>query len=409
MIKVDVIWSGSLKGSIGPSGTLRRLLDSRNYLLGREIDLTVFSVDNHLGDIMSPSFSGSYKVNTKTKIKRYVKKWLMKLSRYSLTVSKWMIERLHSGVDSLVKDYLNLNRTPDVIVFHSCYEAFIYFKFTSETCRRKTVAFYHSDGIPEAMTVMYYPIIKNTKYLDDLIIRDEYIAKNISHKVFITHIGKTNFLNFYPFIKDEDTSVIVNGINDLKEMPEFKVSNNSDGFKYRLCCTGTINNRKGQRLIIEALSMLDKDKLKLFHLTLLGTGPDEPLLKEMVERNKLDAHVYFAGNVNNNEIASYLRLCNLFVLMSYNEGLPISILEAMSAGLPVISTNRSGIPETVDIGYNGILINPDSNELLQVFNNMDSYKWSEMGKNSRTKYEQQFTFKRMREEYCDMIHRVVGR
>ena len=95
--------------------------------------------------------------------------------------------------------------------------------------------------------------------------------------------------------------------------------------------------------------------------------------------------------------------------MSYNEGLPISILEAMSMGLPVISTNRSGIPETVDVGYNGILINPDSEELFGIFNKMEIYNWNEMGKNSRTKYEHQFTFERMKEEYCNMIHKVVGK
>lgn len=409
MIKVDVIWSGSLKGSIGPSGTLRRLLESREYLLKREIDLTVFSVDNHAGDVTPPVFAGSYKLSYRVKFKRYVKKWLMKLSRYSMKISKWMIERLHPGVESLVKDYLSLNRTPDVVVFHSGYEAYVYLQLTNVDNCFKTVAFYHSDGIPEAMTVMYYPIIKGTKYLESLLTRDKFVAKSICHHVFITHIGKVNFLRYYPFVKEEDTSVIVNGINDLKEMPDYKVDNQSEGFKYRLCCTGTINNRKGQRIIIEALTMLDENTRKQIHLTLLGSGPDEPMLREMVKKNKIDKNVYFAGNVNNNEIPSYLRLCNIFILMSYNEGLPISILEAMSMGLPVISTNRSGIPETVDVGYNGILINPDSKELLEIFNKMDTYKWGEMGINSRKKYEKQFTFERMKVEYSDMIHKVVGK
>lgn len=80
--------------------------------------------------------------------------------------------------------------------------------------------------------------------------------------------------------------------------------------------------------------------------------------------------------------------------MSNNEGLPISIIEAMRTGLPVISTKISGIPELVDI--NGILIDPNVEQLTTIFDHMDEYDWNVMGKRSRERWKKDFTFDRMK-------------
>lgn len=409
MKTVDIIWTGTLTGSTGPIGTLRRLLDSREYLLGQGIDLTIFSIDNHKGVKVAPSFSGSSVLSRTTKIKRRIRGWLTTLSKKSLLISKWMIERPYPGIESLVKDYVALGRTADVVEFHSGYEAYVYLKLTVGLKHPLTAVFFESDGIPQKMTTIYYPKIVGTRYYQKLMSFEQIVAEQADHKVFITHIGQVNYLNHFPFIKKEDTSVVVNGINDLSKCPKFDVEDFSNGYKYRLCCTGTINNRKGQRLIVEALSKLDDEHLKDIHVTFLGTGPDEQNLKEMVKHNCLEKNVFFAGNVNMNEVPSYLTCNNIFILTSYNEGLPISILEAMSLSMPIISTNVSGIPETVDNGYNGLLISPDSDELVTIFKKMDSFDWEKMASNSRKKFESQFTFDRMREDYCKMIHTVINK
>lgn len=75
-----------------------------------------------------------------------------------------------------------------------------------------------------------------------------------------------------------------------------------------------------------------------------------------------------------------------FILPSYNEGLPISILEAMSYNLPIISTSVGGIPEILKNGYNGFLIRPGDkkalkNAILTLINNPSLRK--EMGKHSQ--------------------------
>ena len=87
--------------------------------------------------------------------------------------------------------------------------------------------------------------------------------------------------------------------------------------------------------------------------------------------------------------------------MSNNEGLPISIIEAMRAGLPIVSTRISGIPEL--ISDNGLLLDPDVAQLTEIFNHIDEYDWKEMGVKSRKRWENEFTFDRMKKQYCDML------
>ena len=129
---------------------------------------------------------------------------------------------------------------------------------------------------------------------------------------------------------------------------------------YRLCCTGSINARKGQRLIIEALKNIPKDILKEIHIDFIGDGSDRIPLEMMVKDNELEKHVSFLGLIPNNEVYKYLANNNIFILMSKNEGLPISIIEAMRESMAIISTEVSGIPELVKTGYNGILLNPNT-------------------------------------------------
>ena len=90
--------------------------------------------------------------------------------------------------------------------------------------------------------------------------------------------------------------------------------------------------------------------------------------------------------------------------MSQLEGLPISIIEALRSGLPIISTNISGIPELLR-NDNGVLIDPDIDQLVTVLENLDDYNWDSMGKRSRELFESYYSFKRMRTNYLQMLNK----
>lgn len=92
-------------------------------------------------------------------------------------------------------------------------------------------------------------------------------------------------------------------------------------------------------------------------LVLAGTGPEETALRNYVEQQGLGEHVIFTGYLRGHEKAQALSGAGIFVFPTYyGEGCPVSLLEAMAAGLPVITTTAGGIPHIVEDGRNGLVL-----------------------------------------------------
>lgn len=97
-------------------------------------------------------------------------------------------------------------------------------------------------------------------------------------------------------------------------------------------------------------------------LLVVGDGSLRAELKEECRRLGIEARVTFLGT--RKDIPELLKLMDVFVLSSIEEGLPISMLEAMAAGLPVIATRVGSIPDVIADGVNGLLIEPGDREAL---------------------------------------------
>ena len=91
----------------------------------------------------------------------------------------------------------------------------------------------------------------------------------------------------------------------------------------------------------------------MFVLAGAGLEADEKAIKQLVDENGVTDNVVFPGWVRGNEKAGLLRKADVFFLPSYNEGMPMSVLDAMGYGLPVVSTNVGGIPKIVHNDING--------------------------------------------------------
>jgi glycosyltransferase involved in cell wall biosynthesis len=95
---------------------------------------------------------------------------------------------------------------------------------------------------------------------------------------------------------------------------------------------------------------------------LIGDGPERTRLEAMVTELGLSETVLFLGFCN--DVPDILACCDLFVLPSWAEGLPNSVLEAMAAGVPVVATRVGGIPEIIDDGKSGLLVAPKDPQAL---------------------------------------------
>lgn len=105
-------------------------------------------------------------------------------------------------------------------------------------------------------------------------------------------------------------------------------------------------------------------RLESVGLVIIGDGPERRHLEEMARVLGIVDRIYFAGQRSKAETLSFMAACDIFVLNSTYEGFPHVVLEAMSLGLPVVTTAVGGTPEIVRDGETGILIQPGDTEAL---------------------------------------------
>lgn len=132
----------------------------------------------------------------------------------------------------------------------------------------------------------------------------------------------------------------------------------------QLIFTGRLGARKGVYDLLEAMTQLPAG---LVHLHLYGDGDLDAVRAQIAQKQQptqLESCITLHGWADATTIAEAYRRADLFVLASYHEGLPMSILEAMAHGLPVISTPVGGIPEAVEDGVSGILVPPGNVQAL---------------------------------------------
>ena len=168
-------------------------------------------------------------------------------------------------------------------------------------------------------------------------------------------------------------TVIYNGINiaDMNNSSSLKVDLKG---KFNLLFPGGARWAKGGDLLIAALAKV-KPEIPDLHLYIAMDVPQSSLLRKMVNDLGLESNVTFSGFLLKEEYQKLLNSVDIFTLPSRSEGFPVAILEAMALGKPVIASSRGGIPEVVQDGRNGVLIEPFSrqiaNAILYLHGNAD--------------------------------------
>lgn len=407
MKTVDEVYPFNINTTIGPTGTIKRLFRNRDYFVKRGYEMTIFALNNTpnnkgrvaLSEIDTlPKQSDTQTIQTPNLERSIVP------NKHSLVVNYYLLSAI-SYYRSIwinrkyIKQYISKNRTPDIVVFHEMESCLHYLKNRREN-NAKVVLFLHNDGSDGKMFAKRFPKLsgkrEHRKMLDDLF----FCYKYCDRIVWISKLANNRFCGNHPEYSHKSFAV-VNGIDD---MPVINICASSP-YKYRLVSTGTVCERKGQYIIVEALHRIDKAVLEQTHLTIIGSGPDYGRLVSLTEEYGLSDHISFTGNISNNDVPRYLAVENIYILMSNNEGLPISILEAMRVGLPIISTNVAGIPEEVD-ERNGFLIDPDIEQLTNLLNKLPNYDWNDLSRASRKRFEEEFTFERMMDDYIKMFDSI---
>jgi len=131
----------------------------------------------------------------------------------------------------------------------------------------------------------------------------------------------------------------------------------------RIFCAARLSPEKGHSVILHALKRLLDDGYGL-ELELAGDGPCREGLIALSQELGIADRVRFLGSLSEDDVARKLQNADLFVLPSFVEGVPVSAMEAMAVGVPVIATNIAGTSELVEDGKTGLLIRPSDFQVL---------------------------------------------
>lgn len=181
--------------------------------------------------------------------------------------------------------------------------------------------------------------------------KQKYIKKvlNQSEKIIVLSESWKKF--FEKLVDSEKIEVMYNSVK-VPEVIERKESKEI----YTGLLLGRIGKRKGIYDVIEAVKELKKENINV-KIILAGDGEVDKA-RSLVNEEKLQENIEIIEWVDEEKKKEYLIKSDFYILPSYNEGLPMSVLEAMSYSLPVITTKVGGIPEIIHNGENGILVNP---------------------------------------------------
>jgi len=187
------------------------------------------------------------------------------------------------------------------------------------------------------------------------------------------------------------TKKIVNSIHASSNIQALPLAVNENFFKplenkiknklFTICSVSRIEKFKGHDFIARVIANLPHSIKDRIQWNIAGKGPDLKYIQDLVKKLNLSKNVSFKGFVTDEELPNFYAQSDLFILCSREEkssiaveGFGLVFLEAQSCGIPAIGTNSGGIPDAIENGNGGFLIEQDNEEqlktiLLNLFNN----------------------------------------
>lgn len=225
-------------------------------------------------------------------------------------------------------------------------------RLAGKKCKVKKIiyqahGFHFYKGSPKKNWLIYYPIERWLAHYTDILITINSEDYELSKTKFKLHNGGKVY--YIPGVGIDLTQY---------ELPDNvrKIKRTELGLKetdIALISAGELNENKNNKIIIQALSELKNNNINYI---ICGVGPKYSELKKIVSDNNLDDFVHFLGY--RNDIKELYKACDIFVMSSFREGLPRSMMEAMACGLPCIASKIRGNVDLIENGIGGYLLSP---------------------------------------------------
>lgn len=166
---------------------------------------------------------------------------------------------------------------------------------------------------------------------------------------------------YFASIGMDDAKIHV--LNNIVSPPELQPEKHVAEGKLHLMYMGEISKRKGGFDLLQAIAD-NKEYFKDKLILRMGGNEVDGDIKAFIKEHGLESFVSYEGWIAGQKKIDCLNWEDVYILPSYNEGLPIAILEAMAYSHPVISTPVGGIPEVIETGKNGMLVQPGDTKAI---------------------------------------------
>lgn len=232
----------------------------------------------------------------------------------------------------------------------------------------------------------------------------KFMLNHLDKLFMISDHGKNYLLNKYTNIDDEKIKVSRLGI-----LNNYSKSINSIDDTFKLVSCSFVSSVKRIGLIIEALSMLEEIKVKWTHI---GDGEDFEKIKNKANNllnNNTNIEYEFKGYMDNLKIYKYYENneIDFFINVSSSEGIPVSMMEALSFSIPIIGTDVGGVSEIVN-NNNGYLLssNPSAKNISEVIYRMHSLNLDEIKEKRKNAYETWLKKYNADKNYLDFVNEI---
>ncbi len=281
------------------------------------------------------------------------------------SVSVRNIPNLHVALPVFVSSLFHMRRNePDVVHVH-----------TEFGCGIEGLMLARMRGIPAVGT--FHTFFAEPNYLKQFYIPNTSLTRRAMWKYSVTFFNRCRtIISPSQSVKDylmrwgiaQEPVVMSNGIDrpNLKPDDEIRAMREAWGIDdFAFVYVGRVSPEKSLEVVLEAFREIHRGFPRT-KFVMIGAGPSVKRLEQRIRQYGLDRAVIRTGRIDRTRLMrdNLLRLGDAFVTASKTENQPVSILEAMTFGLPIVGARAKGIPELVDHEKNGFLFEPDSVEQL---------------------------------------------
>ncbi len=218
-----------------------------------------------------------------------------------------------------------------------------------------------------------------------------------------------NILNVFDDAGIKNGVYIPNGVAIGQFAKEKAVLRLKADHKARFLFVGRLEEQKGCKYLIQATRILI-EKTQDFEILLVGDGSQREILDNLTEENNLGSYVTFLGSVDAEKLKDFYCASDVFILPSVWEGLPVTLLEAWSAKLPVIVTNVGAIRDICVDERNGLIVRPKdpvaiAEAMLRLIED-DELRWR-LAKNGAELVRREFSLEHVVKSTLELYEEVI--